>query len=82
MDLSKTETKLQKEVGAIVNANKKKAEDERLAALEREEALKSSQSKMEEEEASEKSDDEKPKGIVQPKFKVVHSYPVDIGDSW
>jgi len=43
MDLSKTETKLQKEVGAIVNANKKKAEDERLAALEREEALKASQ---------------------------------------
>ena len=30
----------------------------------------------------EKSDDEKPEGIIQPKFKVVQSYPVDMGEHW
>lgn len=36
----------------------------------------------EEEEDDEKSDDERPTGIVQPKFKIVHSFPHDIMDSW
>jgi hypothetical protein len=26
--------------------------------------------------------EEKPEGIVQPKYKIVHSYPVDLGDAW
>ena len=26
--------------------------------------------------------EEKPMGIIQPKYKIVHSYPVDLGDAW
>lgn len=65
----------------MVGAQKQKEEEDRKIQMEKQEALKDSQAAMEE-ELDEKSDDEKPEGIVQPKFKVVHSYPVDIGDTW
>ena len=35
-----------------------------------------------ESEESEGDIEEKPTRVVQPKYKVVHSYPVDLGDSW
>lgn len=28
------------------------------------------------------SDEERPVGIVQPKYKIVHSYPADMMDAW
>lgn len=37
----------------------------------------------EEDESEKSSDEERPAGIVQPKYKIVHSYPQDIiMDSW
>jgi uncharacterized protein (DUF736 family) len=66
----------------MVKGHKKELDAAKNAELERLEALKQSQTVVEEEELSEKSDDEKPVGIIQPKFKVVHSYPVEIGDTW
>ena len=35
-----------------------------------------------EEESERSSDEERPVGIVQPKFKIVHSYPMDMMDAW
>lgn len=49
---------------------------------ENQEALKASQEAVEEDEQDAESDEEKPEGIVQPKYKIVHSYPVDMMDSW
>jgi len=67
----------------MVKGHKKELEEAQNAEKERVEALKAAQAVIEqEEELSEKSDDEKPAGIIQPKFKVVHSYPVEIGDTW
>ena len=37
------------------------------------------------EESSENEDEmieEKPSGIIQPKYKLVYSFPIDVGDSW
>ena len=36
----------------------------------------------EEDESDKSSDEERPAGIVQPKYKIVHSYPHNIIDSW
>ena len=35
-------------------------------------------------EASEQEEEDEPRptGIIQPKYKIVHSYPVDLGDAW
>ena len=33
-------------------------------------------------EDSEEEEEQRPTGIVQPKFKVVHSFPVNMMDSW
>ena len=75
MDLNNVKTKLQKETEAIVA--EQKAKD---AAARGEAPPKMVQ--QTEEEDSEKSDDERPTGIVQPKYKIVHSYPANLGDHW
>ena len=36
----------------------------------------------EDEEEDKESDEERPTGIVQPKYKIVHSYPHEIMDAW
>jgi hypothetical protein len=36
----------------------------------------------EEEEEEEEAPEERPTMVVQPKYKIVHSYPVDMGDAW
>ena len=36
----------------------------------------------EEDESDKSSDEERPTGIVQPKYKIVHSYPHNIMDAW
>ena len=33
-------------------------------------------------EASEEEEEQRPEGIIQPKYKIVHSFPIDMGDSW
>ena len=81
MDMSKTESRLQKDIEKIVEENKKKEEEKKLLELEKQDRLKESQVEIED-EIDEGSGDEKPAGIIQPKYKVVHSYPVDLGDSW
>ena len=35
-----------------------------------------------EDESDKSSDEERPAGIVQPKYKIVHSYPHNISDHW
>ena len=35
-----------------------------------------------EDEEDEEPEEPRPKGIVQPKYKVVHSYPTDMMDAW
>jgi hypothetical protein len=36
----------------------------------------------EDEEEDEEEEEARPTGIVMPKYKIVHSYPVDLADSW
>ena len=36
----------------------------------------------EDEEEEEEEEEARPTGIVMPKYKIVHSYPVDLADSW
>ena len=36
----------------------------------------------EDEEEDKESDEERPTSIVQPKYKIVHSYPHEIMDAW
>lgn len=76
LDLSKVDTKLQKEIAELQAEQRAKEEKAKLIEKEKQGALEDS--KPEEEELDEKSDDEKPEGIIQPKHKVVHSYPVDL----
>jgi hypothetical protein len=81
MDFSKTESRLQKDVEKVVEENRKLDQNKHL--IEKEKKDREAESSIAiEEEFDEKSDDEKPEGIIQPKFKLVHSYPVDIADSW
>ncbi len=81
MDFSKTESRLQKDIQNQIEENRKLEQKKHLIEQEKQQALKESQAAIEE-ELDEKSDDEKPEGIIQPKYKVVHSYPVDLQDSW
>lgn len=81
MDMSKSGSKLQKEVEGMIKDQKQKEDHENKVKMEKQDANTESQAAIED-EIDEGSGDEKPEGIVQPKFKVVHSYPVDIGDTW
>lgn len=80
MDLSLQETKLQKEINEKRADYLKEQEAKKLAEKEKQAALEGAAAEPDDIDA--KSDDEKPDGIIQPKFKVVHSYPVDIQSSW
>jgi len=80
LDLSKVDTKLQKEITELQAEQRAKEEQAKLIQQEKDGVM--AESKPEEEELDEKSDDEKPEGIIQPKHKVVHSYPVDLQDTW
>ena len=78
MDISKQQSKLEKDIRKqrtdhLDKQSKEQAEKKRL-----EEAQKT----FEEEESDKEPEEERPDGIVQPKYKIVHSYPVDLGDSW
>lgn len=80
MDMNKTETKLQKDINGQIKSHKEKLAEEAKAKADAEAAAKKAQ---EEDSDSEKSEDEeRPVGIVQPKYKIVHSYPHDMMDAW
>jgi uncharacterized protein (DUF736 family) len=37
---------------------------------------------MDEAEEIEEEEEKRHVGVIQPKYKIVHSYPVDLGDAW
>ena len=84
MDLNKAETKLQKDI----NNQKKKNLEALNDDIKQSDGADTSQTEAttkkddEEEESEKSSDEERPQGIVQPKYKVVHSYPHDMMDAW
>ena len=79
MDMNKQETKLQKDINKTVKGHKDKLAAEEQAKKDGE----AGQTTLEEDEESERSsDEERPSGIVQPKYKIVHSYPNDLMDAW
>ena len=80
MDPALMETKLQKDI------LKQQADARRNEAREKEELqLKDGEVNLGEEEQDddeEEKEEPRPTGIVMPKYRLVHSYPVDIADSW
>ena len=84
VDLDKVQTKLQKEITQARDAQlakdaKARGEDAKQKRLD------DAQKRFENDDAeeSEKEEEEvKPDGIVQPPYKVVHSFPADVGDAW
>lgn len=82
MDMNKQETKLQKDINNQVKANKAQAEQEAKAKADAEAAAKKA-AEEDEYDSEKSSDEERPAGIVQPKFKIVHTYPNDVMmDAW
>jgi len=77
MDMSKTETKLQKEINKTRQSHLDKLAAEKKAA----EANGTAPGVDDDSEKS-SEEEERPTGIVQPKFKVVHSYPHHLIDAW
>ena len=82
IDMSKQETKLQKDIQK--QSNEAKAQQAKKDAEENGTAEKdvAPADQEDDEEKSEESDQERPTSIVQPKFKIVHSYPIDMMDAW
>ena len=78
MDASKVETKLQKEI----ESQQKTAKDKDAAKKKLDEDMKKAQENLDNDDEEEDEVEPRPKGIVQPKYKVVHSYPHDIMDAW
>jgi hypothetical protein len=71
MDVSKHKTSMQKEIDG--NRQKYLSEEEK-----KKEALKEQQAIEEAEDEESDGEEPRPTKQVRPKFKVVHSYPVDI----
>ena len=82
MDVEQHKTKMEKEIGA----QKKAKMDEEEKEKENARRLKEASERFDHGEADEASEgeeeEERPTGIIQPKYKLVHSFPVDMGDSW
>lgn len=80
IDINKQETKLQKDINKTVKEHKDKLTAEQQAK----EAAQAGQTttNAEDEDSEKSSEEERPTGIVQPKYKIVHSYPNDIMDAW
>jgi len=77
-DVDKHETQLQKEIATNVDAHKdlqRKQEEEAKGA-------KSKTLEEIEEEEGEEQEEPVPQSVVQPKYKVVYSYPVELQDHW
>lgn len=83
MDIDKTKSKLQKEIEKVKGEQMTKEQKE----IENKKRLEDAQSRFDNGEVEEESDEEKmieekPKGIIQPRFKIVHSYNLEMMDAW
>lgn len=82
MDIEKVDSSLKKEIMATKKEQMMKEEKEK----ELQRRIKDAQDKpaddIDEEEEETEKEEPRPTGIVQPKYKIVHSFPVDLGDSW
>jgi len=78
MDSTQQKTKLQRDIEAQKDGYldaQAKEEADKIKALEDEK-------KGDEEDDDEEKEEPRPDGIVPPKHKIVHSYPVDLQDAW
>jgi hypothetical protein len=82
MDIDKTKSKLQKEIEKVKADQMSKEEKER----ENQRRLEEAQQRFDNGEVDDESDkeevEEKPQGIIQPKYKIVHSYNMEMMDAW
>lgn len=85
MDIDKTKSKLQKEIekvkGDAMSAEQKEKDNQK--------RLEDAQSRFDNGEVDDQDSDkedqmieEKPTGIIQPKYKIVHSYNLEMMDAW
>jgi hypothetical protein len=84
MDIDKTKSKLQKEIEKVKEDQMSKEEKEK-ENLRRQEKASTQFDNGEVDDESEKEEEEeetKPIGIIQPKFKIVHSYSLEMMDAW
>lgn len=84
INVDKTKSKLEKDIMASKEKAQMEERKEEDLKRQKEAAEKFDRGEINEEESEDedKMIEEKPSGIIQPKHKIVHSYPVDIGDSW
>jgi dynein assembly factor 2 len=84
MELDHVETRLQKEIEKTRQAQMSKEEREAEMKKKEAEAAKNFDNGEveEEEEEAEEAPEERPVTVIQPKYKIVHSYPMDVGDAW
>ena len=80
MDITKAKPGLQKELEKKRSAHLDKLEKEEMEKKRLEEAKRTFEEH--DEESEEEAEEERPTGIVQPKYKIVHSYDADIGGAW
>ena len=79
MDVSKQKTKLEKDITKMSDEHKAKQAAEN---GEKQPEPAAAADEDTEEEHSDASDNDRPESIVQPKYKIVHSYPMDMMDAW
>ena len=82
MDIEQHKTKMEKEIAAKKKAKMDEEEKEKENARRLKEASERFDHGEADEASSEEEDEQRPTGIIQPKYKIVHSFPVDMGDSW
>lgn len=84
VDVDKTKTALEKEITKQKDEamEKERREEEIKRQKEAGETFDRGEVNEDESEDEDKMIEEKPEGIIQPKYKIVHSYPVDLGDAW
>lgn len=78
MDMSKRETKLQKDI----NKQQQQYKDQVAAEEKAKNGAENGEAAADDDDSEKSSDEERPTGIVQPKYKIVHSYPHNIIDAW
>lgn len=84
VDIDKVETKLQRDIH--------KARQDHIDKEKKEQAEKDAQQKLddaqkrftgdEDEESEKEEEEEEPEGVIPPPYKIVHSFPADMGDAW
>ena len=84
MDIDKTKSKLQKEIEKVKSDKMSQEQKE----AENQKRLDDAQKRFDNGEVDDESDkedqmiEEKPQGIIQPRYKIVHSYNMEMMDAW